>query len=360
MLNLYKKFLCRRRILYLKQHIFKLFINTNILRSKLNYWNENKLSKLQNENVNPLIYFVPFLNLFRNNIVPVNAINKAFTDINNNILKLIEQSKECMKNSKNTEAKAILHQALRISEHHQVYENASQIYDLLVLVALREGSIAEAEELIVRFIEKLTEIGYAEDHNSIIRFKLKLCRLNQIMGNNDMADIGYRSCIESQEGKLKKHVQENKPIDVDTKMLYLTSLFWYGRFLSEEESFGRAEIFMKKGLDYDKSHDILEPSQLMVYLYYTAEVSFRLLKYQESINYLVRAIEIATTKDSKNPDLAAYVTKLGVVFLFMGVNDEALYWCTQGKHLSKQYSHNRAEVEAQFCLDKLQEIKEKK
>lgn len=183
---------------------------------------------------------------------------------------MVVKAEKMVIDGKLPEAKAVLLEALKLAEDTTVFSNISSVYDLLSTIAFKEGGIPEAEDMLVKFIEKLIQLGYPENHNSIIRFKLKLSRLYQSVGNRDMAELGFRDCINTQEEKLMK----NKASDELTSLIYVSSLFWYGRFLSEYGEYQKAKAVLKKALNSLASTHSVSAAQVMVVLYYNAEVAY--------------------------------------------------------------------------------------
>lgn len=277
--------------------------------------------------------------------------NVGSKDIEKNLIILILAAERNIIEGNTEVAKSNLYEALQLSEKSQTFSSIATIYDLLATIAFREGSVPEAEDMLVRFIEKLIGLGYPETHNSIVRFKLKLSRLYHIIGNREMAEIGFRNCIDTQEEKLTKDKNDEL-----TNLIYISSLFWYGRFLTENNELDKASSVLKKTLTYIDRSNTITPSQLMVVLYHNAEVAFKLHEYDDSIDYLIRAIKICKEYDELNPDFPIYLVKLGVVYLFKGVYDKAGFWCSHANRMAVSYNNEEAEEESNLCLKRLEEI----
>lgn len=193
-------------------------------------------------------------------------------EINEMITNLVIKANQAINSGNYQEAKQHLNSALEMSEKYHMYAQVPSIFDDLILISKREGTVLEVEELLIRFIEKLILIGFKETDNSILRYKLKLSKLYHVVGNTEIAELGFRDCINVLEEKLRKEIED--PL---TNSIYISSLFWYGRFLTEEDDLDRAKIYLKKALDFTKTHEkVLTPNQIMVILYHNAEVAFRL------------------------------------------------------------------------------------
>lgn len=185
---------------------------------------------------------------------------------------LLTQIIDAMKDNNLLEAKAYINEGIQMSEQNKFNEYLPHLYDLLITVNMREGNLSQAEEILVRSIEKLTEVGYKEVDNEIVRFQLMLARLYQSNGDTEMAGIGFRNCISIQETKYKA----GSEMDDTTTKLYLSILFWYSIFLTDENKLNESKNLMIKALELSKSTKALEPGQTVVILYNLAELSFRL------------------------------------------------------------------------------------
>lgn len=176
-----------------------------------------------------------------------------------------------IREEKLNDAIVCINEAIQVTERNDFIEFLPQLYDFLVIINLREGKNDMAEVILVRSIEKLTEIGYAEADNAIIRFQLILARLYQMKGDAEMAGLGFRNCLSVQEAKFNR----NKDMDGDTSSLYLNTLFWYGVFLSDLNDLVNSKYYMEKALRISKitSND---PARNVIILHNLAELSFRL------------------------------------------------------------------------------------
>lgn len=264
---------------------------------------------------------------------------------NKQIMQMISQANEMISDKNYLSAKMVLQKALEIVESSKEYSNLPAIYDLLVMLAIQDGKISEAEEMLVRFIEKFIQIGYADNDNQIVRYRLKLSRLYQIVGNSEMAEIGYQNCVSTQESKIKAGV-----LDAATNSLYMSALFWYGRFLTEGSDLVKAQHYMLKALENERTNHILDPVQLMVFLFHTAEISFKLNEYGESMKYLTQGLEVCLQNDPENPELPVFLVKMGVVCYHLKLYEEASYWCQKALHFARLRNNRVAEEEASVCM----------
>lgn len=170
------------------------------------------------------------------------------------------------------EAKTCIDEAIHIAQQNNFVEFLPQLYDFLILITIREGNSLLAEEIIVRSIEKLTELGYEEKSNEIVRLQLILARLYQLRGDSAMAGLGFVNCIAIQESKF----DTDGVNDEFTTALYLSLLFWYGLFLSDQDELFDSKHYMEKALKLSKATSNNAERTIFI-LHNLAEISFRLM-----------------------------------------------------------------------------------
>lgn len=98
------------------------------------------------------------------------------------VIELMERIATKIREDNLDDASVRVDKAIQISEDNNFVEFLPQLYDYLVIIKLREGKNDLAEEILVRSVERLTEIGYKEADNEILRLQLILCRLYQVRG----------------------------------------------------------------------------------------------------------------------------------------------------------------------------------
>lgn len=330
-------------------------VKTKIVTPQTRFLNKQKSPKAT-------IKYIVFSGIFLSSLLKClqNDETKATTteeDNESKIYKILLQSKQLIETEQFEIAKIMLHEALELTNSSQNFSNVSIIFDLLFAIAVLEGNFIAAEDMLVRFIEQLYQIGFSDTDNKIVSYKLKLCRLYEMAGNTEMAQMGYQSCVNTQEKKIRVC---DVPSDTETHLLYLSSLFWYGRLLTHRNELQKAKECMNKALDHDYRHSnmpILRPAQRMVLLYHSAEIVFKMEEYENAAKYLMQAIDIGKKSETENIEMPLYVVKLGVVYLYMNMFTQARNWCEMGKQMAEIYQNEVAAIEADRCLKRLREDK---
>lgn len=201
-------------------------------------------------------------------------------------------------------------------------------------------------------IDYLQSIGHTDDHNEVIRVKLKLCRLSQLLGQNEMAELGYKQCLEEQERKIwnSKTTDDNNE---RTNYIYISCLYWYARFLQETKETERAKNLLEKAFAQLKQPHMLTDRQVMSLFYLAADIRETLQEYDMAIIYFVQAFRMNIATDPTDPKMPLILTKLGKLFFYQKLYDFTDYWCTKGQELAERTNNEKAKHEAQHCLEEL-------
>ncbi|XP_037041990.1 tetratricopeptide repeat protein 19 homolog, mitochondrial-like [Bradysia coprophila] len=271
-----------------------------------------------------------------------------------NVSELIALITTKMREGNLEEAKSCIDEAICISEQNNFVEFLPQLYHFLVLATIREGKNLLAEEILVRSIEKLTELGYKETSNEIVRLQLILARLYQLRGDSAMAGLGFVNCITIQESKFNA---DGVTDDVTTG-LYLSLLFWYGLFLNDKGELFDSKRYMEKALTLSRSMPNNSERTIFI-LHNLAELSFRLTEFDEAIKYLVEGIRLCLLHLSLDAALPVFMVKLGLMYLIKGMDEKAEYWCSIAYAFAKSSYNACAEDEASLCLNYLKNRKSK-
>ncbi|KAG4066081.1 hypothetical protein HA402_001328 [Bradysia odoriphaga] len=287
-------------------------------------------------------------------IIPVVLQTSGAEAKKENVSELIALITTNMREGNLEEAKTCIDEAICISEQNNFVEFLPQLYDFLALVTIREGKNLLAEEILVRSIEKLTELGYKETSNEIVRLQSILARLYQLRGDSAMAGLGFVNCITIQESKFNA----DGVTDDVTTALYFNLLFWYGLFLSDKGELIDSKSYMEKALKLSRSMPNNSERTIFI-LHNLAELSFRLTDFDEAIKYLVEGIRLCLLHLSLDAALPVFMVKLGLMYLLKGMDETAEYWCSIAHAFAKSSDNVCAEDEASICLNYLKNRKSK-
>lgn len=176
---------------HFKKHAWKNAINCSTLQTVRNYKNHEGLVKFLSFALLPSVAFVTN-----------NETAFAESDVEDNIAHLMILARLALEKGDLERAEAILQMGAKICEDHKIIFGIPQIFDILTTIALTEGDVEKAENLLVTAIEKLVQQGFNENNHHIIDFKLRLARIYSSNNESDLAEIGFKTCLETQKAKI--------------------------------------------------------------------------------------------------------------------------------------------------------------
>ena len=220
---------------------------------------------------------------------------------------------------------------------------------MLATLAYKDGDVNSAEKLLIEVIERLIADGISEDDNRIINFSMKLSRVYSYLKRDNLAELGFKNCISLQKRKIMNGIKEE-----ESGMLWLSLLFWYGKFLLSRKRYDEASTYLEGALSASAQVKGVLSSQIMVILYNLSETAMAKKDYDGALIYLLNAVILG--KGTNNSDLPMYYVKIGNAYLLKGVCDQAKVWCEEGRKVAKALRCKETEVEAVCCLKKLKAI----
>lgn len=267
-------------------------------------------------------------------------------DVEENITHLLALARIALEKGDIDKAEAILEMGLKISEDHSVYLGMPYMYDILASIALAQGNVEKAERLLVNAVEKMIHIGMPEDSHHIIDFKLRLARIYSSFKDNDLAEIGFKTCLEAQKMKIT-----NGDSSTRTGMLYVNVLFWYGVHMIRNEHYDDAKQMLDKAYDYSIKIKGLSPYQEMVILYTLGDLNMELGQYDVALQNMLNAVLLG--KGISSIDLPKCYAKLAKIYTKMGVYDQAKNSATEAKKLATLFNHYDVLEEVSIILHEI-------
>ncbi|XP_073986553.1 tetratricopeptide repeat protein 19, mitochondrial-like [Rhodnius prolixus] len=246
----------------------------------------------------------------------------------------------------------LLGKALKVSENTCII-GITCVYDMLATIAFKKGNVSEASQLLEEAIAKLSESNNKEDKNMLVNFSLKLARLYESDGKFDLAELGFRNCVAIQKNKYLKGAHDD-----ETTTLWINSLFWYGKFLAQSKRYQEAKQCFESAYVLIPHVKSIGNEQAMVTLYNLGEMSFATGDNEGALKHLLNAVIIG--KSLKSPDLPIYYNKIGLVYLYRGIHNEAKRWCTNGLEASARHHNKSVKKESEDCLKEIERLRTSK
>lgn len=276
----------------------------------------------------------------------VSSDDISITDVEDNVAHLLTLARIALEKGDTERAEAILELGLKICEEHKLYIALPYMYDILVTVAFAENNVTKAENLLVDVIEKLAQVGFPETDHYIIDFKLRLARVYSTYKENELAEIGFRTCLDTQKEKLNQG-----DLTARTGMLYVNALFWFAVHKVRNEHYGEAKEMLMSAHEYANKIKGLSPYQEMIIQYTLADINAELEDYSLALQNITNAILLG--KGISSTDLPRCYIKLAKVYAKMDAKEKAKESAIEGLKLAKLFNNTDMIKEAQSVLDKL-------
>lgn len=274
-------------------------------------------------------------------------------DVENNVETLILLAKEALKHGDTEKAEAILEMGAKICDEYGIYGNLPFIYDILSMVAFALDDLGKCEAILVNAIEKLIKTGLRETDTYIIDFKLRLARIYNLNNELDLAEVGFKTCLAIQEGKILGGDLSNS-----TGISYINCSFWYGLHKIRKGEFKEAKKLVNNAYDYSLKIKGLNSYQEMVILYTLTDLNMSLGEYNLALENIHSAILLA--KGTGSLDLASCYLKLAKIYHQLAICELAEKAATEALKLALLFSEFQTGDEARAVLEELDACKREK
>lgn len=247
-------------------------------------------------------------------------------------------------------AEQLLHVALRQAQTLQHYDGITYVYDIMANLAYDTNDFKKAHQLFTSVLQRLITKGVPENDLAVIHISLKLASMYNKAGDFKNAEKGYKFCLHN----LKNNLSQDSE-NTDALQLLGITLEWYGSMLFSQSYYKEALNYFTQAYNICVKINGEEHDETVVLLSDLGSVNYMLQEYDQAIEYLSKALELG----KKFPDmdhLSAVHINLGNILLLKGLYEEAKMNCNEGKRLAKDKNDNESMVEAEKCLEKIQNL----
>lgn len=264
-------------------------------------------------------------------------------DVEDNLAHVITLAQLALQRGDIERAEAILQIGMKLCEENKIVTALPYVYDILITIALAKGENEKAEDLLVNAIEKLTQSGMADDDHYIVDFKLRLARNYSNEKKNDLAELGYKTCLEVQRLKI---VQGD--VSTRTGLLYVNILFWYSIHMARNDQYHDAQKMLTMAYDFSSKIKGLTPYQELVILFTLADLNMELGDYETALQNVKGAILLG--QGMSTTDLPRLYVRLAKIYIKMGAFKQALDSVEEGIKLARVFNNVEVQEEAELVL----------
>ena len=234
------------------------------------------------------------------------------------------------------------------------YLNAkTYIFDGLADIALRQQKFDKAEKLYKETMKTYLQNGKDKNSNAMVELTIKLGTVYAIMKRDREARLGYQEAVKIQDEKVKNDPECSQ----DTYALLGLALESYGRFLLAHREIEAAEPLFKRSESIATKLLGKEHPQRINILNDIAACQILNGNLKDAEETLSDAVAVGTIGNV--PELPALYSNLGALYLRISKLDDAEKNCGLALEKAKENKDKYAQGQAQFCLKKILEEREK-
>ncbi|XP_026005087.1 tetratricopeptide repeat protein 19, mitochondrial isoform X2 [Astatotilapia calliptera] len=260
-------------------------------------------------------------------------------------------------------ASGFLHQAVVLA--HQTHNNQAIIYtySLMANLAYVQGQLDSAEKLFKAAMSFMLAGGTPQDDNAVIEMSLKLATIYAEQNKAELAEHGFRFCMESLEVKLEKHkeplgeepTEEQEALRKETRLLL-------GLCLDSRARYRASTLHLKQaGQDYQDALNICcqeqgeTHPQTLVLMSDLATILDLQGHHDDALALVRRAVELS--RSAGHPDLHVLLGNMAGILLHTGRLDDSLRFYQEALGLARQAADQEAVDRIQ---EGLKEVKERR
>lgn len=276
------------------------------------------------------------------------------------LILLLKKAKLSIHRGQMNNASGFLHQAVALA--HQLHNTQAIIYSysLMANLAYVQGQLEQAEKLFKAAMSFMLSGGTPENDNAVIEMSLKLAAIYAEQNKLELAEHGFRFCIESLEEKLKKDketateelTEDQLTLLKDTWLLLGLVLDSRARFRTSTSDLDQAELDYRRSLEICSKEQGEAHPQTLVLMSDLALVLDLQGKQEEALVLVQKAVDLSRTQD--HPDQHLLLSNMASILLHSGDLEAAVRFYHEALVLARQHGDQEA---VDHIQDGLKEVK---
>ncbi|XP_012711289.2 tetratricopeptide repeat protein 19, mitochondrial [Fundulus heteroclitus] len=237
---------------------------------------------------------------------------------------LLKKAKLSLHRGNLSAASSFLHQAVALA--HQTHNNQAIIYTYsqMANLAYLQGHLDSAEKLFKAAMSFMLAGGTPEDDNAVIEMSLKLATIYAEQNKAELAEHGFRFCLESLEAKLEKHKQlpederteEHEILRRDTHLLLGLCLDSRARYRASMLHLNQAGQDYRKALDICRREQGETHPQTLVLMSDLATILDLQGRHDEALALIQQAVDLSLS--TEHPDHHILLGNLAGILMHTG------------------------------------------
>ncbi|KAM4729026.1 tetratricopeptide repeat protein 19, mitochondrial isoform 2-T2 [Anableps anableps] len=276
---------------------------------------------------------------------------------------LLKKAKLSMHRGNLQAASTFLHQAVALA--HQTHNNQAIIYTYsqMANLAYIQGHLDSAEKLFKAAMSFMLSGGTPEDDNAVIEMSLKLATIYAEQNKAELAEHGFRFCVESLEAKLEKHkelpehekTEEQEVLRKDTHLLLGLCLDSRARYRASMLHLNLAGQDYRKALDICRQEQGEKHPQTLVLMSDLATILDLQGRHDDALALIQQAVDLSHS--TENPDRHVLLGNLAGILLHTGRLEDSVRFYREALDLAQQAGDQAAMEQIQ---EGLKEVKKRR
>ncbi|XP_068998398.1 tetratricopeptide repeat protein 19, mitochondrial [Embiotoca jacksoni] len=279
------------------------------------------------------------------------------------LILLLKKAKLSMHRGQMQAASSFLHQAVALA--HQTHNQQAIIYtySLMANLAYIQGQLDSAEKLFKAAMSFMLAGGTPQEDNAVIEMSLKLATIYAEQNKAELANHGFRFCLESLEEKLEKQKQlkaeeqteEQEALRKDTRLLL-------GLCLDSRARYRAATLHLKQAVeDYQSALNICRQEQgethpqTLVLMSDLATILDLQGRHDDALALVQQAVDLS--RSAGHPDQHVLLGNMAGILLHTGRLDDSVQLYEEALILARQAGDQDA---VYMIQEGLKEVKKKR
>ncbi|XP_077367943.1 tetratricopeptide repeat protein 19, mitochondrial isoform X2 [Festucalex cinctus] len=245
-------------------------------------------------------------------------------------------------------ATSYLHAAAVIAQQERHQTAIIYTYSQMANLAYVQGHLTQAEKLFKAAMSYMLAGGMPQDDNAFVEMSLKLATMYAQDDKAELAEHGFRFCLETLEAKVQKF--DERPADQlteaeellrkDTRLLLGLCLDSHARYLAAAKRLAQAAAHYRKALDICRQEQGPRHHQTLVLMSDLATILDMQGRHDDALALIREAVDAG--RASGHQDLHVLLANMAAVLLHAGRHDDGVRAFREALQLARRADDREA------------------
>ncbi|KAL3055779.1 hypothetical protein OYC64_018465 [Pagothenia borchgrevinki] len=289
------------------------------------------------------------------------------------IILLLKKAKLSLSRDQLEAASVFLHQALALAHQTHNHQAIIYCYSLMANLAFVQGHLDHAEKLFKAAMSFMLSGGTPEDDNAVIEMSLKLATIYAEQNKTELAEHGFRFCLESLQEKLQRKEkaeptgeeaeptgEEAEPTEQrkDSRLLLGLCFDSRARYRASRRRLQEAERDYREALKICEEEQGHTHPQTLVLMSDLATILDLQGRHDDALQLVQHAVELS--RSVTHPDLQVLLGNMAGILLHTGRLEDSVRFYQEALSLALQAKDQEAVHAIQEGLKEVKKRREEK